>query len=105
MSAYVESGYTISGYSVGDNATIQIDGSTAVRFFIKASSSLSKTEITTAAISKLDETGKAIGIVTDLRDGSQYTVFSTAKQAELSNGNSYVDVSGGGVSVEVINAP
>ncbi len=105
MSAYVETGYTVSGYSIGDNATIQIDGSTAVRFFIKASSFLSKAEIVTATTSKLDEIGKDIGIVTDLRDGSQYTVFSTAKQAELSDGNSYVDVSSGGVSVEVINAP
>ena len=109
VTGYVEDGYYVDGYIESDGSvpaqdTIHIDVSGAVRFFIKGTSTKTKTEIVSAVLTKLGELSKEIALVSDLRDGTQYAVVVASKQVELSSGNSFIDIAGGGVSVEIMQA-
>ncbi|NCD11040.1 MAG: hypothetical protein EOL93_00685 [Epsilonproteobacteria bacterium] len=108
VAGYVEDGYYIDGYTDGGGSTpvptVSIDISGATKFFVKGASTKTKTEIVNAVLVKLGELSKEIALVSDLRDGTQYAVIVASKQAELSSGNSFIDIAGGGVSVEIIQA-
>jgi hypothetical protein len=98
VAGYVDDGYYIDGYTDGGGSTpvptVTIDISGAVKFFIKGTSTKTKTEIVSAVLVKLDELSKDIALVSDLRDGTQYVVVVASKQVELSSGNSFIDIAG-----------
>lgn len=100
---YVDSGYYIDGYTEG-STPIRIDVGGAVKFFVKKNSTKTKDEIVSSVLATLAELSKEIAVVSDLRAGAQYVVVVASKQAEISSGNSFIDIVGGGVSVEIIQA-